>query len=208
MLIRYLHLTCSLCLIIPVVLHPQFPACLWTQASFRVVGLSEAPEEHFPGGLYLACVACFPAGFCLLDLTLRKVKWMLHIQQHFVLLETICRPISAHWDTMRKLSQRDVGVAQVAVGKFAVKVESLLFLVCLLWFKNISERTVWLLSLHTVRSSGLKGVGTLEAATLTRVRSRKRSRLSQEVPKPGQQDPFNVTEECSSRSKRETSLVE
>lgn len=67
---------------------------------------------------------------------------MLHIQQHFMLLETICRPISANWDMMRKLSQRDVGVAQVAVGKFAVKVESLLFLVCLLWFKNISERTV------------------------------------------------------------------
>ena len=55
----------------------------------------------------------------------------------------------------------------------------------------------------------MKGVGdSLEAATLTRVRRRKRSRGPQELAELGHQDPFNGMGECLSHSQLETSLVE
>ena len=79
--------------------------------------------------------------------------------------------------------------------------------VCFLWFKNISERIDWFLSLLTVRSSRMKGVGdSLEAATLTRVR--KRSRGPQELGELGHRDPLNGVGECLSHSQLETGLVE
>lgn len=101
-------------------------------------------------------------------------------------------------------------MAQIDAGKFLYKVESLLCLVCLLLFKNISEGSDCLASqpAHCQKEQIERCGDSLETVTLMRVRNRKRNRQSRELPKLGQQVPFKVMEECLSHSKLEANLVE